>query len=312
MSTVSLLEVEPDIARFLTTAELDTVQRVAIPVSVVQKGPLDVTAVLQDANAFGAVVLDGMLLQRLRVGEQVALRLLGPGDTLSLSVGSRSILLSEFGCRAAARTILALLGNEVLAASHRWPRIVAGLHVRMAEQADRLATQLAICQLPRVDQRLLALMWLLAESWGQVTPAGTRLPLALTHDALGALVGARRPTVTLALGELTERGAIVRQDRGWLLLEPPPISSGEVRSFEEPSLLSGIESAWASDAATDTTVGAYTALLETVGRLREEHLRNIVQFNERITRLVGSRERCTEVRRRVSRQRLRPRRPPST
>ena len=108
---------------------------------------------------------------------------------------------------------MAILGSEVLIAAHRWPRIVAGLNARIGEQSERLTTQLAICQLPRVDQRVLAMMWLLAESWGRVTAAGTTLPLALTHDALGALVGARRPTVTLALGELTDRGAIVRQDR---------------------------------------------------------------------------------------------------
>ena len=34
------------------------------------------------------------------------------------------------------------------------------------------------------------MMWLLAESWGQVTSAGTTLPLTLTHDTLGGLVGA--------------------------------------------------------------------------------------------------------------------------
>jgi hypothetical protein len=47
------------------------------------------------------------------------------------------------------------------------------------------------------------------------------LPLALTHETLGGLVGARRPTVTLALRELTERGALVHQSPGWLLLEAP-------------------------------------------------------------------------------------------
>ncbi len=78
-----------------------------------------------------------------------------------------------------------------------------------------------ICQLPRVDDRLLAVMWLLAESWGQVTPAGTLLPIGLTHAALGGLVGARRPTVTLALGSLTADGALRREERGWLLLRSP-------------------------------------------------------------------------------------------
>ena len=79
----------------------------------------------------------------------------------------------------------------------------------MADGAQRLAVQLAICQLPRVQDRVLAMLWLLAESWERVTSSGTTLSLSLTHQAL---VGARRPTVTLALGELAERGAVVQQD----------------------------------------------------------------------------------------------------
>ena len=37
------------------------------------------------------------------------------------------------------------------------------------------------------------------------------VPLALTHRLLGQLVGARRPTVSTALGELAERGELVRR-----------------------------------------------------------------------------------------------------
>ena len=72
-----------------------------------------------------------------------------------------------------------------------------------------MTVQLVICQLPRVEDRVLAVLWLLAESWGHVTPAGVRLPLALTHETLGALIGARRPTVTLALRKLTDDGTLV-------------------------------------------------------------------------------------------------------
>jgi CRP-like cAMP-binding protein len=64
-------------------------------------------------------------------------------------------------------------------------------------------------------------MWLLAESWGLVTPTGTVLPIALTHAALGGLIGARRPTVTLALGNLSASGLVRREPRGWLLLGSP-------------------------------------------------------------------------------------------
>ena len=134
------------------------------------------------------------------------MRILGPGDVVSAGTVPASMLLVDSGCRAVSTTQLAMLGKDVLVGGHRWPRLVAGLHSRTAEQIERVAVQLAICQLPRVEDRLLALFWLLAEQWGRVTPGGTVLPLALTHETLGALVGARRPTVTLALGDLSDTG----------------------------------------------------------------------------------------------------------
>ena len=57
----------------------------------------------------------------------------------------------------------------------------------------------AISQLVRVDRRLLALFWHLAERWGRVTGDGVLVPLTLSHRMLSQLVGARRPTVSTAL-----------------------------------------------------------------------------------------------------------------
>src|SRR6266496_530716 len=48
-------------------------------------------------------------------------------------------------------------------------------------QLARAAVQQAISQLPRVEIRVLALMWHLAERWGHVTPGGLALTLGLTH-----------------------------------------------------------------------------------------------------------------------------------
>jgi CRP-like cAMP-binding protein len=162
-----------------------------------------------------------MLQQSVRLGSHAGLRLLGPGDVVTLTHAPRSIIVTETACRALAPTRLALLEREMLLAVRRWPQIAAGLHAHLAEQSERLMTQLMICQLPRVDDRLLALMWLLAESWGLVTPTGTVLPIGLTHAALGGLIGARRPTVTLALGNLSTGGLVRREPRGWLLLGSP-------------------------------------------------------------------------------------------
>ena len=83
----------------------------------------------------------------------------------------------------------------------------------------------------------MALLWLLAKSWNQVTPAGTAVPVSLTHETLNELIRTRRSTVTLALKELTERGAIVRENGSWLLVESLAESIGEMPSIQEPRLL---------------------------------------------------------------------------
>ena len=58
----------------------------------------------------------------------------------------------------------------------------------------------AIAHLTRVDDRLLALLWCLAERWGRVVPDGVLVSLRLSHRTLAGMVGARRPSVTTALG----------------------------------------------------------------------------------------------------------------
>ena len=220
-STIRLFDAEPDLIRFLGEEEAQLARETQLPVQSLPKGEIDLRRLLEPAGAFGALVLDGMLQQSLLLGTHSGLRLLGPGDVLSLTHAPGSMLISESGYRALVPTRVAMLEREMLIAVRRWPQIAAGLHAHVGEQSERLMTQLMICQLPRVDDRLLALMWMLAESWGQVTPAGTVLPIGLTHAALGGLIGARRPTVTLALGNLTANGLVRREPRGWLLLGSP-------------------------------------------------------------------------------------------
>ncbi len=95
----------------------------------------------------------------LDVGGQLGLRLLGPGDLVSPAGTTPPTLVSESDCRAVSGTRVALLGREFLLAVRHWPMLAAGIQLRFAQQSERLAAQLVICQLPRVDERLLALMW---------------------------------------------------------------------------------------------------------------------------------------------------------
>jgi CRP/FNR family transcriptional regulator, cyclic AMP receptor protein len=234
---VRLLDVEPDLGRFLTDDERAELRALAVPVVHVLKGS-EISAPGVDRLAFGAIVLDGMLLQRFRFADHETMRPVGPGDLLAFEEPRTLSFLSPGGRTAISDTRLAILGTDFLAAARRWPALIIALHIRSSEQAGRVSAQLAICQLSRVADRLLAMMWLLAESWGRVTPAGVTLPMVVTHEALGALIGARRPTVSLAVSELIERGAIVRQRTGWLILEevPAPVACA---SHAEPPVLHG-------------------------------------------------------------------------
>jgi CRP/FNR family transcriptional regulator, cyclic AMP receptor protein len=312
---VGLLEVEPELRKWLSVDECQLASRVTIPVHTFTSRALDLDQLLDNTGAFGAVILDGVLLHRMSIGDQPALRLLGRGDLVSLSGSFRTAILGHSSYRASGQLRLAMLDDRVLLTARRFPRLFAALQIRLAEQHQRLAAQLVICQLPRVEDRLLALMWLLAETWGRVTASGTVLPLALTHDALGELIGARRPTVTLALKELADRGSLFRQDGEWLLLEPPPQGPGPAPVKADPELTSTAPTRWAC--APAHSVGPREAppgpahpeaeveqLAEIILALRERHERNTGDTRNRLEWARRTRERTRSLREEIARQRL--------
>lgn len=311
---IPLLDAAPDLTSFLSSEERSLVEQIAVPV-VHAEDALRLEDLLERRGAFAACVVDGLVLHQLGIGSEPSLRILGPGDVLAVADGQSVTLLGVSRYRAQSSTRLALFGNELLIAVRRAPRILIGLQAAAAGQLERLSAQLVICQLPRVADRVLAMMWLLADSFGRVTPAGTRLPLSLTHESLGALVGARRPTVTLALGELAKRGAVVHQDGGWLLLQPAPSADGDARPIEEPRLVEDAPPDWVVPAPSWGASQTLAALSESVSRLREQHDLNVLQVRDRLRRFASAREHASELRRRSTADRnvRRPRlRPPST
>jgi hypothetical protein len=104
----------------------------------------------------------------------------------------------------------------------RFPEVNAMLLDRLSEQMHRMAIAQAVGRLNGVDRRLMALFWHLAERWGRVAPRGVLVPIVISHRMLGALVGARRPTVSTAIGKLVASGELQRMlDGTWLLTGEP-------------------------------------------------------------------------------------------
>jgi CRP/FNR family cyclic AMP-dependent transcriptional regulator len=169
-------------------------------------------------RAFGLIVCDGLIVRELDLAGTLTADLVGPGDIVALGQSTEALLQTGEHWHVSGGATVAILDDRVLPALHAWPTLSSRLIARAARQAARAAEQRAISQLPRVELRIRALLWHLAERWGRMGSAGVVLPLELTHGALGHLVGARRPTVTLALSDLARDGAVVRrQDGAWML-----------------------------------------------------------------------------------------------
>src|SRR5206468_13036983 len=103
-----------------------------------------------------------------------------------------------------------------------FPEVLDRLLARTLIRSRRLAGYLVVAQLTSVDTRLHVALWHMADRFGKVRPDGVLVPLRITHEVLGLIIGARRPSVTAALGRLVER-QLVKPIRGggWLLSGQP-------------------------------------------------------------------------------------------
>jgi CRP/FNR family cyclic AMP-dependent transcriptional regulator len=117
-----------------------------------------------------------------------------------------------------------VLDDRVLVAMREWPRMIARLFAVAMRQLERADLNAAIGRLERVEDRVLGLFWLLADRWGRRGPDGIAIEHPLTHEAIGRLIGARRPTVSLGLRALYEQGALHRRADGTWLLSPDSLS----------------------------------------------------------------------------------------
>ena len=153
---VRVLDAKLEPTRHLTPEERTEVGGITLPAVSVALGPFELGALLHTHRAFAGTLLDGMLVHALQVGEQTAIQLLGPSDLLLQSGHASSSWLEDFAFRAVAPARLALLGDEFLAVARRWPQVVQAPLDGAGDQMRRLTGQLVICQLPRVDQRVLA------------------------------------------------------------------------------------------------------------------------------------------------------------
>jgi len=220
LRAASLFDLDPELSEHLDARQRSEVRSHAVvPVADLPAGPWDPASLLDAVSRpFGVMVVDGLLLREILLAGSTAAELLGPCDIVAVAPVDDPLLPTEVVWSVPQEARIAILDDRLLQILRSWPAVGRLLLDRAARREARLSTHRAIAQLPRVELRLLAFFAHLSERWGRVASAGIVMPLYLTHETLGRLIGARRPTVSLALKDLAIDGLLERRDDGsWVL-----------------------------------------------------------------------------------------------
>jgi hypothetical protein len=224
---ISIVDADPDLADLLDADGLERARREAVTrVQRLSPGMWDPAAALEPAvHHRGFLIIDGLLSRTVDVLGRRCVELLGHGDVMRPwrwdDEGSH--VQAEVGWTVLDPSRLAVLDHELVERIVPWPQLGLELFNRGTRRAHHLAVALAIAHHQRIDDRLLLTLWHLAERWGRVHPDGIVVPLPLGHQRLADLIGARRQSVTTAMGGLTRSGAVSRRENGdWVLHGAPP------------------------------------------------------------------------------------------
>ena len=224
---ISIVDADADLGDLLDGEQRERAHREALArVQHLSPGEWDAAnAVEAEVHHRGFLIIDGLLSREVEVMKRRCVELIGPGDVMRpwRWDPDGSHVHAEVGWAVLEPARLAVLDHGLVTRIAPWPQLGVELFSRGTRRAHALAVALAIAHHPRVDDRLLLTLWHLAERWGRVGPEGIAVPLPLSHQRLADLVGAHRPSVTTAMGDLRRAGAIGRRaDGNWVLRGAPP------------------------------------------------------------------------------------------
>ena len=206
-----LLDADDDLAQEFEVSIRAAVRRVAtVQVLSVEVGDCELHRLFEAVGrGFGLLILDGLVAFETGVGDRTACELIGSGDLLQAPCPRAEELLEQRDAwRALCPSHVALLDEDFSERTRAWPQIGQALLRRSGRRIADADALRAISGQPRLEVRLVLLMWHLATRWGRVEPGGIHLMLPLTHRLLGQLVAAERPSVSHALARLNHSGLV--------------------------------------------------------------------------------------------------------
>jgi hypothetical protein len=216
--TIRLLDAEPSLARGIERRVLDNArEKLTVEVRSIEPGPWQGASTTPSSPLFlGYLILDGAFTREVEVSSRPSIELLGPGDLVRPWVVPQA--LKAMGVTDDWTLIssghVAMIDEQFHQSAQEFPSILTVLMDRVVARSRWLGFHVALCQLPRIDHRLLLTFRYLAERWGVQEPRGVKIPVRLSHRNLAAMIGARRPKVSSALTTLSEGGLIEQAPDG--------------------------------------------------------------------------------------------------
>lgn len=223
-----ILDEDPDLAESIEGPRRIIARRRAVAsVLRLDTGPVELASRFAQAEGWlGLLVLDGLVLRHLRVLGRSTTQVLGAGDVLCPWESQEGwvLLPSEATFEVVMPARIALLDDRFAERVRPWPEIASALIGRVERRAESLALARTVGTYPRLDVRIVVLLWDLAQRWGRVIEDETVvLPLPLTHRVLAHIVGCERQSVTSALSALRRDGLVERNEHGFVLRGTLPL-----------------------------------------------------------------------------------------
>jgi len=148
-------------------------------------------------------VKEGIVAQTMvhQDGAEVLLGLFGPGNLV--------VPHPEDACYIRFSALA-----DTSASLRSWNSAVLDEHFpqQLRSRLQQMEAWAAMQARPHLDQRVLGILSLLAEQFGQDCPNGEMLTVRITHSQLASAVGATRATITRTLGDLKLQGRLLILD----------------------------------------------------------------------------------------------------
>jgi hypothetical protein len=169
------------------------------------------------SNGLGTLVARGLLAHGTCLSGQRSVVMAWAGDVITPPSSVPAWTAGQMSWEVLEPAVVADLDASFTAAVAAHPEALTAVVERISRTTARALVAVALSQAARVEDRLLALLLVMAEERGRVTSEGVCVPAFLTHERLGELIGAARPTVSLAFSRLRERRLVEQRSREWII-----------------------------------------------------------------------------------------------